>query len=129
MIRFLINTAVFFASALIGIIAADLILSGFTVSGWTSYVVVAIIFALIQAILSPLIAKMVRKNASAFLGGVGLVSTFVALLLTSLLTSSLTIDGATTWVLATLIVWLFTALAAFLLPFLVVKRVVEERRS
>lgn len=47
MIRFLIRTAIYFASALIGIIAADLILSGFTVTGFTSYLVVAIVFALI----------------------------------------------------------------------------------
>ena len=129
MIRFLINMAVYFASALIGIIAADAILPDFTVSGFTAYVVVAVIFAVIQAILSPLIFKMVVKNASAFSGGVGLISTFVALLITVLLTAGLTINGVTTWILATLIVWLFTAIAAFLLPFLVVKRVVEERRS
>ena len=98
-------------------------------SGFTAYVVVAVIFAVIQAILSPLIFKMVVKNASAFSGGVGLISTFVALLITVLLTAGLTINGVTTWILATLIVWLFTAIAAFLLPFLVVKRVVEERRS
>ena len=51
MIRFLINTAIYFAAALVGIIAADVILSGFSVTGWISYVTVAIIFALIQAVL------------------------------------------------------------------------------
>ena len=127
MIRFLINTAVFFASALIGIIAANAILDGFTVNGATGYVTVAIIFALIQAILSPLILKTVHKNASAFTGGVGIISTLVALILTNLLTDDLTIDGLSTWILAALIVWLFTAIAAFLLPFLVVKKAVDER--
>ncbi len=129
MIRFLINLVVYFASALVGIVAADLLLSDFSVTGWISYVWVAVIFALIQAILSPLINSMVRKNASAFAGGVGLISTFVALLITNIATSSLTITGASTWVFATLIVWLFTAIAAFILPFLVVKRVVNERRD
>ncbi len=127
MIRFLINTAVFFASALIGIIAANAILDGFTVDGATGYLTVAIIFALIQAILSPLILKTVHNNASAFTGGVGIISTLIALIVTNLITEDLSIDGLSTWILAALIVWLFTAIAAFLLPFLVVKKAVDER--
>ncbi len=129
MIRFLIRTAVYFASALIGIIAADVLLPGFSVTGFTSYVMVAIIFALIQAVLSPLLGQMAQRNASAFMGGIGLISTFVALLVTSLLLDSLSIDGAGTWIAAAVIVWLFGAIAAFILPFLVVKRAVNERRD
>jgi uncharacterized membrane protein YvlD (DUF360 family) len=129
MIRFLIRTAVYFASALIGIIAADVILPGFSVTGFTSYLVVAIIFALIQAVLSPLLGQMAERNASAFMGGIGLISTFVALVLTNLLLNSLSIDGASTWIAAAVIVWLFGAIAAFLLPFLVVKKAVNERRN
>ncbi len=129
MIRFLINTAIYFAAAFVGIIAADAILSGFSVTGWISYVTVAMIFALIQAVLAPFIASMAEKNAPAFMGGIGLVSTFVSLLITSLIAGSLTIDGASTWLAATVIVWLFAAVAAFLLPFLLVKKVVNERRN
>jgi uncharacterized membrane protein YvlD (DUF360 family) len=129
MIRFLIRTFIYFVSALIGIIAADLILSGFTVSGWTSYVVVAIVFALIQAILSPLLGQMAERNASAFMGGIGLISAFVALFITNLLLNSLTIDGAVTWIAAAVIVWLFGAIAAFILPYFMLKKAVNERRD
>lgn len=129
MIRFLIRTAIYFASALIGIIAADLILSGFTVTGFTSYIVVAIVFALIQALISPALGQMAQRNASAFLGGIGLISAFVSLIITNLLLNSLSIDGVTTWIAAAVIIWLFGAIAAFLLPFLVVKKAVNERRD
>ena len=129
MIRFLIRMAIYFLSAFIGIIAADAILSGFSVSGWTSYVVVAIIFALIQAVLSPLIGQTAERSAPAFMGGIGLVSTFVALAITSLISGSLTVDGFTTWIAATVIIWLFGAIAAFILPLLLVKKVVNERRD
>jgi hypothetical protein len=128
MIRFLIRTAVFFLSALIGLFVADMLLSDLSVDG-SSYILVAIIFALIQAIVSPLMFKMVHKNASAFTGGVGLISTLAALIITSIITSGLTITGLSTWILAALIVWLAGAIAAFLLPFLLVKRAVEERRA
>ncbi|HSN06342.1 MAG TPA: hypothetical protein VLV82_03280 [Candidatus Angelobacter sp.] len=130
MVRFLIRTAIYFLSALVGIIAADLILADFSVSGWTSYVWVAIIFAVVQAILSPLIGSIVSKNASAFSGGVGIVSSLVALAITNIASSSLTVSGGiTTWILAALIVWVFGAIAAFVLPFILVKRAVSDRRS
>jgi uncharacterized membrane protein YvlD (DUF360 family) len=127
-IRFLIRTAIFFASALIGLWVADLLLPDMTLDG-KSYFLVAIIFALIQAILSPLIMKTVHRNASAFTGGVGIISTLVALLITSLLLGGLDIDGITTWVLAALIVWLAGAIAAFILPMILVKKAVDERRD
>ena len=130
MVRFLIRTAIYFLSALVGIIAADLILADFSVSGWTSYVWVALIFAVVQAILSPLIGNIVSRNASAFSGGVGIVSSLVALAITNIASSSLTVSGGiTTWILAALIVWVFGAIAAFVLPFILVKRAVSDRRS
>ncbi len=127
MIRFLIRTLIFFLSALIGLIVADLLLSGLTVD-FTSYLTVAIIFALIQALVAPIMLRIVRGKASAFTGGVGLISTFVALFLTNLLLSGLRITGLSTWILASLIVWLAGAVAAFLLPFILVKRAVQETR-
>jgi hypothetical protein len=128
MIRFLIRTAIFFLSALVGLAVADLILDGFRIDVG-SYIFVAVIFALLQGILSPLILKMVHKNANAFIGGVGLVSTFVALFITNIISDGLTITGVATWILATLIVWLAGAIAAFVLPFFMAKKVVDERRN
>jgi uncharacterized membrane protein YvlD (DUF360 family) len=129
MIRFLINLGVYFVSALIGIIVADLIFPGFQVKVGISYLVVAGIFAIIQAVLSPLVGSLTRRKAQAFMGGVGLISTFIALWLTSLISGYFTIDGIGTWIGATVVVWLFGALAAFLLPILVVRRIVKENRD
>ena len=129
MIRFLIRLVIWFLAALVGIIAADLLLSGFSVSGWTSYVVVAAIYAVIQSLIAPLMNQYTERNARMFMGGVGIFSTFVALFITNLISGALTINGIGTWILAAIIVWLFGAIAAFLLPFLLVKKVVNERRD
>ncbi len=129
MIRFLINLVVYFVSALIGIIVADLIFPGFSVKVGFSYIVVAAIFALIQAILSPLVRSLTERKAGAFMGGVGLISTFVALFLTSLISGYFSIDGIGTWFGATVVVWLFGAIAAFILPFFLVKRAVNNSRD
>jgi hypothetical protein len=121
MVRLLLNTLVFLGSAAIGLLAADRLVSGVSVS-WRGFVVAVVVFALAQAVLSPFIAKMASRYASAFLGGIGLVSTFVALLLASVLTHGLSIRGAGSWVAATVVVWLVTAIATLLLPLLVVKK-------
>lgn len=131
MIRFLIRLVIYFISAFVGIVAADVILGDkFEVSGWITYLWVAGIFAVIQAILSPLIASMVEKNASAFSGGVGIVSSLVALFVTNIASSSLSVSGGIgTWTLAALIIWIFGAIAAFILPIFLIKRAVNERRG
>ena len=124
MIRFLLRTLIFAASAALGLLAADLMLDGVSVTA-SGFVITVVVFAVLQSVLSPFIAKMVARYAPAFLGGIGLVSSYVALLIASLVGSSLTIDGVSTWVLATIVVWLVTALATFLLPFVLLRKAVD----
>lgn len=83
------------------------------------FLTAVVIFTVAQAILSPFILKMASRCASAFLGGIGLVSTLAALILASVLTHGLSIRGIGSWVAATVVVWLVTALATLLLPSLV----------
>lgn len=128
MVRILLRTVIFVGSAALGLLAAWLILPDFDVT-FSGFIVSVLIFALAQSILSPFVAKMVARNAPAFLGGIGLVSTFVALLIASLFTGGLVISGVSTWLLATLIVWLVTALATLFLPILLIKDKLERRRA
>ena len=128
MIRFLIRLLIWFLAALIGIIAADIILPGFQVSGVLSYIYVAGVFAVVQSVLTPFLDGYTRRRARMFSGGIGIVSAAIALAVTNLVSGALTIDGIGSWLAAALIVWVFGAIAAFLLPFLLLKKVVEERR-
>jgi hypothetical protein len=125
MVRLLLNTLVFLGSAAIGLLVAAWLVPGVRVSV-SGFVVAVVVFALAQAVLSPFIAKMASRYASAFLGGIGLLSTFVALLLASVLTHGLSIRGAGSWIAATVVVWLVTALATLVLPLLVVKKKVGK---
>ena len=63
------------------------------------------------------------------IGAVALIATLVSLIVTDLLTDGLSISGVTTWILAALIVWLAALVAALLLPFLGLKKYLEERRT
>lgn len=121
MVRFLLRTAVFLGSAAVGLLVAAWLIPGVSVSV-SGFVTAVVIFAVAQAILSPFIAKMASRYASAFLGGVGLISTLIALFLASIFTHGLTITGVGSWISATVVVWLATAVATLLLPMLVIGR-------
>lgn len=128
MVRFLIRAAIFLGTAALGLLIAWWLLPGFDIN-WAGFLVAMLIFAIAQSVLSPLISKLAARHAPAILGGVGLVSTFLALLLATVIANGLRIDGLLTWVLATLIVWLVTALGTWLLPLIFLKRRAGERRD
>lgn len=126
MIRFLIYAAIFLGSAALALWLTGIVLEDFSIT-LEALIVAAVIFAVIQALLSPFILKMTARYASAFIGGVGLLSTFIALWLTSIFVDGLEITGgAVTWVLATLMVWLITALATWVLPMIFIKKAVTN---
>ena len=121
MIRFLLRTAVFLGSSAIGLLVAAWLVPGVRVSA-SGFITAVVLFAVAQAILSPFFLKMASRYATAFLGGIGLVSTLAALILASIFTHGLSISGIGSWIAATIVVWLVTALATLLLPVLVLKR-------
>jgi uncharacterized membrane protein YvlD (DUF360 family) len=126
-IRFLIRIAVYFAAAAIGLIVAAALFDGVQVDTF-GFIIVAAIYAVVLGLLSPLFAQQAqRSRSSMFSGGVGLITTFMALAVTAFISDDLTIDGFGTWIGATVVVWLATLVAALLLPVLVVKHVVDER--
>jgi Mycobacterial 4 TMS phage holin, superfamily IV len=115
--RLLLRTVVFLGSSAIGLLVAWWLIDGFSMSV-SGFIVAVVVFSVAQAVLAPLIAKIARRYASALLGGVGLISTLVALILAHVFTHGLNISGLGSWAAATVLVWLVTALATLLLPIL-----------
>lgn len=79
------------------------------------FVTAVAVFTLAQAILTPFILKITRKYAPTLLTLVGLITTFLALWIAWLFPDGLAIAGIGTWALATLIVWLVSALGIWIL--------------
>jgi hypothetical protein len=125
-IRFLIRTAIWLASAAIGLLIANALLSDMTLTA-SSFVTEVIIFAVVQSVIGPFLARVTARNASALLGAVGLLSTIVALVVTAAISDGLSIHGFSTWVLASLIVWLATMLATLFLPIIFLKKAASGR--
>jgi hypothetical protein len=82
MVRLLLRAAVFLGSSAIGLLVAAWLIPRVSVSV-SGFVVVVVVFSVAQAVLAPFIAKVAARYASAFLGGIGLASTLVALILAS----------------------------------------------
>ena len=124
MIAVLIRALIFVVSAALGLIAADLILPGFHLhwNDWWGIVVAVLIFAVLQSILAPLLTRFARRRATALLGGIGLISTLIALLIAVIIPAAgVGIDGPTAWVVGALIVWFVTAIATWALTPLFLK--------
>jgi len=127
MVIFLIRVAIFLGSSAVGLGVTSLLVEDVHV-GLGGFVTAVVVFTVAQAVLTPFIATMARRYASAFLGGVGLVSTFVALLVATLVPGGLEISGGVaTWIAAVVLVWLVTALATWLLPMVLLRKRLQAR--
>jgi hypothetical protein len=126
MIRFLIRVGIALLGAAIGFVVAAVVLDDMTLNG-AAFVIAIAIFVVLTAVLEPLIEKIGDEHLSLIATFSSLITTFVALLITELVSDGLEISGAMTWVLATLIVWLSTALATWILVRMFIKNLRENR--
>jgi uncharacterized membrane protein YvlD (DUF360 family) len=127
-IRFLVRTLIALVANAIGLIVAAIVLDDVELDA-TSFVVAVVIFTAVFVLLQPFLAVNLRRMGPGMLGAVSLVATLVSLIVTDLLTDGLSISGVLTWILAALIVWLVALVATLLLPFLGLKKFLDERRS
>ncbi len=126
MIRTLIRLGLTLAGNALGLWIASMLLDKMSLSA-SGFIIAVVIFTVLTIVLQPLITKMAMKNAEALQGSSALVSTFAALVITALVSDSLNIDGVTTWIFATVIVWLITMVAGVLLPILFLKKAVDAK--
>jgi uncharacterized membrane protein YvlD (DUF360 family) len=127
-IRLIVRTAIALVGNAVGLIVAALVLDRMEISV-TGFFLAVIIFTVVLALLQPFIAAQLQRRASAALGGVSLIATFVALVITDIVSDGISISGVGTWVLATVIVWAASLIAVFILPFLGLKKYLQERRD
>ena len=130
MIRFLVRTVIVLIGNAVGLIVASLLFDGFHI-GVTGFVLSLIVFTVAVALFTPFLTSAMQRGRSnsAAVGGVALISTFLALLVTDLFTDGLNINGIGTWIGSTVVVWLASLLAVFILPFLGLKKYLDERRD
>jgi hypothetical protein len=105
--RFLIGWLLGLAGNAIGLILASIILPDdqFTIELFSlSFFWAVLIFAVLSAFFTWMVLKFLLRNAGSIVALTGLISTFLALFITSLISDGLDISGWG-WIWGTLIVW------------------------
>ena len=131
MITLLFRSLLYLVSAGIGLIVADLLLPGFQIQWdkWWGFVICILIFAILQSVLSPWVSKLADRYAPVLMGGIGIFSTLISLVVVVLLPiGGLRIVDVTGWLLGAVIVWLVTAIGSVVLPLIFLKKKVRDRR-
>ena len=128
MIRFIASSVLALLANTLGLFAASVLLNGFSING-ISFIVAAIIFTLATVILGPLIVKTAATSAPYLLGGISLITILACLIVTDIFSDGLSITGLSTWVLATLIIWVFSVIANVLLPLVIFKNVLKKEKE
>ena len=126
MLKFFARMALSLLANALALLVASVLLTGFSING-LAFVVAVCIFTASTTILEPLITKIATQNAPYLLGGIALVTTFVGLLVTTIITDGLSIMGIGTWVMATLITWLATVVGSLILPRFLFKEVLGSK--
>lgn len=112
----------------LGLLIASILVDGFSIDS-ISFVVAVLIFSLSTTVLGPLIIKIALTSAPYLMGGIALVTTFVGLVITDLLSDGISISGASTWIIATLVIWVFSLIGSLLLPLILFKKVLNNDKE
>ncbi len=111
MVRIAIRFATSLVGILVGVLLCSAVLSRFSVSV-AAVVEVTLLFWFVHLGVTFLALKvLVRQPSIALAGLLALASTIVSLAIVNVIISGLTIHGASTYVFATLIIWVTTAIS------------------
>lgn len=128
MLRLLASICLHLIGNAFGLFVAAWLLPGLGVN-LQGFLAAVLIFTVVEVVVGPLIEKTANKSLPALSGGIALVTTFAGLAITNYIVGGLTITGIDTWIIAPLIIWLCTLLAAIILPLLLFKKVLKKARS
>jgi predicted membrane-bound spermidine synthase len=111
----LVRLGVHLGAVAVGLLIAAVALDRFGLT-FTGFVIAVVLFAILQLVLGWLVEQVTSRKAPELTRIGGLLTTFAALLVTTLLTDGLAIDGVTAWIVGPLIVWGAMLLASVALP-------------
>jgi len=124
----LVRWGIRLGSSLLGI-AAGMLLSSAVLSGLslsvTALIEATIVFWIVHLLVQLIALRvLIRQPSVAMVGILALASTVIALIVVNLIVDGLSIHGVSTYVLATLIIWIATAIAD-----MIGRRMIRDRRS
>ncbi|HEY5855948.1 MAG TPA: hypothetical protein VIW24_18365 [Aldersonia sp.] len=128
MMRLLAVAVIALIANAIALVVGDLILDEMSLSA-ASFVIAVLIFTGADILFSPLINQVAATRAPVLLGSTSLISTLIALILTALISDGLSISGISTWILATIIIWIVALVLRLVLPYVLFKKTLAKRAA
>ena len=128
MIRLVARATLNVLASAVALIVTALLLDDFSLDA-DGFIIALVIFTVTGLLIEPLLRQTAVRSAPALLGSTALVSTLISLVVTAIVSNGLKISGLTTWIAATVLVWLIALAARFLLPFIIFRRTFEEMRE
>jgi len=123
LVRWAIRIGMGLAGAAAGLVVSDAVLSDLSMTA-TALVEATVVFWLVHLAVQFLALRvLIRQPSVALAGLLAIASTIVSLVVVNLVVPGLHVHGPSTYLFATLIIWLTTALADF-----VGQRMIRERR-
>lgn len=98
----------------VGLLLAVILLPGFSID-FGAFLIVVLIFTVIEVVAMPLLRKLSERNVPQLMGGIALATTFVGLIITNLIVPRFEIGGISNLLASTLLVWLGALIAGILL--------------
>jgi putative membrane protein len=128
MIRLLARIAIILLANAVGLVMARMFVDGFSIDG-IAFVTAVVVFTLATTVLGPLVAKIALTNAPYLMGGIALVTTFVGLVITNILSDGISISGVSAWIISTLVVWICSVIGSVVLPLVLLKKVLSADKT
>lgn len=127
MIRLLARLTLNVLSNAVGLIAAAWLIDGFTINS-IAFVTAVLIFSISTFVLGPLIVKIALSSASYLMGSISLITILVGLIITTLVSDGISISGINSWILATIVIWIFSVIGNIVLPLILFKKVLDKNK-
>ncbi len=128
MIRFVLTAIAQLIANAVALLVANYFLDDMELNA-SGFLTAVVIFTIAEALLLPWLRQMAMTKARALAGSTALAAALAALIVTDFVSDGLEIDGLSTWVVATIIVWGASLVTTLLLPVFVFKSLREERRD
>lgn len=128
MLRLLASSVLAILGNAIGLIIASVLFDSFLIDG-EGFFTSLLFFTVAQVILAPFIIKLSIKYLPALRGGIALVTIFVVLVITTIFTDGLQINGLDTWLLSPLVIWITTVIAGIVLPMMMFKKALGNAKQ
>jgi uncharacterized membrane protein YvlD (DUF360 family) len=127
-IRFIVRTAIVLVANAVGLLVAAAIFDGVHLNAG-GFIVAVVVFTVVYALMQPFLASQLRRRGSSAIGGVALIASLIGLIVTDIVSDGLSINGLGSWIGAAVVVWAGALLAAFILPYLGLKKYLQERQD